>query len=67
VARHAISEELVAKLLAWCHPGFSARVGKATTFEDKKALVDVACDMVRSPLSLKKLVYLDEGRELVTP
>ena len=57
--RHAISEELARKLLAWRHPGFSAHVGEAIPFEDKRAIEDVACYVVRNPLSLKKLVYLD--------
>jgi hypothetical protein len=34
-------------------------VGDAIPFEDKKAIEDVACYLVRVPLSLKKLVYLD--------
>ena len=59
IERHAISQELARKLLAWRHPGFSAHIGKAIPFEDKKAIEDVACYVVRSPLSLKKLVYLD--------
>ncbi len=59
VERHAISEDLVRKLLAWRHPGFSAHVGEAIASEDKKAIEDVACYLVRAPLSLKKLVYLD--------
>jgi len=56
ILRHAISEELARKLLAWRHPGFSAHVGEAIPFEDKKAIEDVACYVVRNPLSLKKLV-----------
>jgi hypothetical protein len=56
IERHAISEELARKLLAWRHPGFSAHVGEAIPFEDKKAIEDVACYVVRNPLSLKKLV-----------
>jgi len=56
IERHAISEELARKLLAWRHPGFSAHVGKTIPFEDKKAIEDVACYIVRNPLSLKKLV-----------
>jgi Putative transposase len=59
IERHAISEELARKLLAWRHPGFSAHVGEAIPSEDKKAIEDVACYIVRNPLSLKKLVYLD--------
>jgi hypothetical protein len=59
VERHAISADLVRKLLAWRHPGFSAHVGESIPFEDKKAIEDVACYIVRAPLSLKKLVYLD--------
>jgi hypothetical protein len=34
-------------------------VGEAIAPEDKKAVEDVACYLVRAPLSLKKLVYLD--------
>ena len=56
---HAISRELVAKLLEWRHPGFSAHVGEAIPPEDTRATDDIACYLVRNPLSLKKLVYLD--------
>ena len=59
VERHAISEDLARKLVAWKHPGFSAHVGQPIPFEDRKAIEDVACYLVRAPLSLKKLVYLD--------
>ncbi len=44
--------------------GFSAHVGEAIPFEHKKAVEDVACYLVRNPLSLKKLVYLD-GQQAV--
>jgi len=57
--RHAISKELVQKLLAWRHPGFSAHVGEPIRAEDKQRLCDTAAYLVRNPLSLKKLVYLD--------
>jgi hypothetical protein len=57
--RHAISEDLARKLLAWRHPGFSAHVREPIPFEDTKAIEDVACYVVRNPLSLKKLVCLD--------
>jgi hypothetical protein len=46
IERHAISEDLARKLLAWRHPGFSAHIGRAIPY-------------LRAPLSLKKLVYLD--------
>ena len=59
VERHAISEDLVRKLLTWRHTGFSAHVGEAIASDDKKTIEDVACYLVRAPLSLKKLVYLD--------
>jgi hypothetical protein len=39
--------------------GFSAHIGQAIPFEDEKAIQDVACYLVRSPLPLRKLVYLD--------
>jgi len=59
IERHAISEDLARRLLSWRHPGFSTHVGDAIPFEDKKAIEDVACYLVRAPLSLQKLVYLD--------
>jgi hypothetical protein len=47
ILRHAISNELARKLLAWRHPGFSVHVGAAIPFEDKKAIEDVASYIVR--------------------
>jgi len=64
VERHAISEDLVRKLLTWRHTGFSAHVGEAIASDDKKTIEDVACYLVRAPLSLKKLVYLDGQKPL---
>ena len=55
----AISKELVARLVAWRHPGFSAHLGARIAAEDKQRLEDTAAYLVRNPLSLKKLVYLD--------
>jgi len=60
----AISKELVAKLVGWRHPGFSAHVGERIAHEDKQRLEDTAAYLVRNPLSLKKLVYLD-GQQAV--
>jgi len=62
--RHAISQELVGKLLAWRHPGFSAHVGEPIEAADRQRLEDTAAYLVRNPLSLRKLVYLD-GRQAV--
>jgi hypothetical protein len=42
VQAHAISHELVAKLLAWRHPGFSAHVGEELAPEEKQHLEDTA-------------------------
>ena len=64
VEAHAISPELVRKLLAWKHPGFSAHVGETIAPTDKLRLEDTAAYLVRNPLSLKKLVYLD-GQQAV--
>ena len=64
VERHAISEDLARKLVAWTHPGFSSHIGEAIPFENKKAIEDLACYLVRAPLSLQKLVYLD-GQQAV--
>jgi hypothetical protein len=35
VERHAISDELARKLVAWRHPGFSSHIGEAIPFENK--------------------------------
>ena len=59
VERHAISEHLARKLVAWTHPGFSSHIGEAIPFESKKTIEDLACYLVRAPFSLQKLVYLD--------
>jgi len=64
VENRAISKELVARLLAWRHPGFSAHLGERIAPEDKQRLLDTAAYLVRNPLSLKKLVYLD-GQQAV--
>jgi hypothetical protein len=57
VERHAISEDLVRKLVAWPHPGFSSHIAEAIPFDNNKAIEDLACYLVRAPLSLQKLVY----------
>jgi hypothetical protein len=59
VERRAISEVLVAKLTSWRHPGFSAFVGRPIAPEDKVAIEDIAAYLVKPPVSLEKLVYLD--------
>jgi len=64
VERHGISEELARKLLAWRHPGFSVHVGKPIAPEDTSAIEDLAGYVVRNPLSLKRLVYID-GQQAV--
>jgi hypothetical protein len=64
VERHAISEDLARKLVAWKHPGFSSHLADPIPFENKKAIEDLACYLVRAPLSLQKLVYLD-GQQAV--
>jgi hypothetical protein len=52
-------ELLVNKLLARKHPGFSAHVGDPISPDQKLRLEDTAAYLVRNPLSLRKLVYLD--------
>jgi hypothetical protein len=39
---HAISSELVRKLLAWRHPDFSAHLGEAISAQDEQRLEDTA-------------------------
>jgi hypothetical protein len=50
-----IARRLVKHLLG----GFSAHVGERIGPQDKQRLLDTAPYLVRNPLSLKKLVYLD--------
>ena len=64
VARHAISEELKARLLSWRHPGFSTHVGEPIPPGDTRAIEDMASYIVRNPVSLKRLVYID-GQQAV--
>jgi hypothetical protein len=64
VDKHAISQELVAKLMAWKRPGFSAFVGEPIPADNTRAMEDMAGYVVRNPLSLKRLVYID-GQQAV--
>ena len=64
VAKHAISEELRVKLLSWRHPGFSTHVGAPIPPSDSRAIEDMASYIVRNPVSLKRLVYID-GQQAV--
>ena len=64
VARHAISEELKVRLLGWRHPGFSTHVGEPIPPNDARAIEDMASYVVRNPVSLKRLVYID-GQQAV--
>jgi hypothetical protein len=43
---------------------FSSHIADGIPFENKKAIEDLACYLVRAPLSLQKLVYLD-GQQAV--
>ncbi|HTP49160.1 MAG TPA: hypothetical protein VMK42_00555 [Anaeromyxobacteraceae bacterium] len=52
---HAISRELVKKLLVWKHPGFSEHVGEPIAPTDKVRLEDTTAYLVRNSLSLKKI------------
>jgi hypothetical protein len=49
IEAHAISPELVKKLLARKHPGFSAHVGEPIAPTDKLRLEDTAAYLVRNP------------------
>ena len=64
VVKHAISQELATKLMAWRHPGFSAHVADPISAQDTQALENLAGYVTRSPLSLQRLVYLD-GQQAV--
>jgi hypothetical protein len=64
VSRHAISQELKQKLLAWRHPGFSAHVGEPISPQAPRVIENLASYLVRNPLSLERLVYVD-GQQAV--
>ena len=64
VTKHAISQELATKLMAWRHPGFSAHVGEPIAADETQALEKLAGYVTRNPLSLQRLVYLD-GQQAV--
>ena len=49
VEQRAISKQLVGKLLAWRHPGFSAHVGEPIACADKKRLEDTAAYFAEIP------------------
>jgi hypothetical protein len=65
VKKHAISKELKAKLLAWRHPGFSTHVGEPIPPNDARAIEDMASYVVRNPISLKRLVYIDAQQAVI--
>jgi hypothetical protein len=65
VRKHAISKELQAKLLTWRHPGFSAHVGEHIPPNDARAIEDMASDVVRNPVSLRRLVYIDGQKAVI--
>jgi hypothetical protein len=49
VEHHGISQDLARKLVAWTQAGFSSHIGEPIPFEDKKAIEDLACYLVRAP------------------
>ena len=65
VSKHAISKELEAKLSRWRHPGFSTHVGEPIPPDDIRAIEDMASYVVRNPISLKRLVYIDGQQAVV--
>jgi hypothetical protein len=64
IDKHAISRELACKLMSWKHPGFSAHVGEPISAQDTHALENLAGYVVKNPLPLQRLVYLD-GQQAV--
>jgi len=65
VTKHAISEELKARLLSWRHPGFSTHVGEPIPPQDTRVIEDMASYVMRNPVSLKRLVYIDGQQAVV--
>lgn len=64
IERHAISEDLARKLLAWRHPGFSAHVGEAIPFEGKKGLSPPEEAKPPPVREVARVPVDDEGREI---
>jgi hypothetical protein len=61
-----VSQELVRKLLAWHHPWLLGARGRADRPEDKKAPGGRRLPLVRAHLSLRKLVYLDGHKAVLS-
>ena len=59
IERHTISEDLARKLLVVAASGLLAARRWGDPLRGHRAIEDVACYVVRNPLSLKKLAYLD--------
>jgi hypothetical protein len=54
VEAHAISREIVAKLLAWKHPGFSSHVGEPIAAKEEQRLEDTAAYLVSSAVTSRR-------------
>jgi hypothetical protein len=65
VEKKAISQELAMKLLSWRHSGFSVHVGEPIPPDNPKVIEDMAGYVVRNPLSLKRLVYIDGQKAVI--
>jgi hypothetical protein len=51
--------------LGWRHPGFSIHVGEPIPPNDPRAIEDMASYVVRNPVSLKRLVYIDGEKAVI--
>ena len=65
VRKHAISKELKAKLLGWRHPGFSTHFGEPIPSNEARAIEDMASYVIRNPVSLRRLVYIDGQKAVI--
>jgi hypothetical protein len=64
--KRAISQELIQKLLAWRHPGFSAHVGEPIAASDQQRLEDTAAYLVRNPSRSRSSSTSTAGRRFST-
>jgi hypothetical protein len=51
--------------LTWRHPGFSTHVGEPLPSNDARAIEDLASYVVRNPVSLKRVVYIDGQKAVI--
>jgi hypothetical protein len=55
-----INEELIEKLMNWCHSGFSVHVGNRIAADDRDGQRALAEYILRNAFSEQKIIYLED-------